>query len=89
MQSPAPRARKEATLGTRRDELKTRAKLLARLGYTQTQAVTRLTQNLAWEYERVGAPKVKKELAGLVAEAFVQAGVVKGTPAGGSKKKRS
>jgi hypothetical protein len=63
------------TTATREDEILARATLLARLGYTKKRIEARVKQNLAWEYEQVGAPIVAKRVAALITEGCRRAGL--------------
>jgi hypothetical protein len=80
-----PVKRKKRTAETREDELMSRAYVLARLGYAKKRIEARLKQNLAWEYEKLGAPVVQKRLAAAVSEACRRAGLAAPAP---SAKKR-
>lgn len=63
------------TRAVREDEIDKRAFLLARLGYPKKHAEERLRANLAWEYERVGKPRLQKRVGAIVSAAYKRAGV--------------
>jgi len=53
-----------------RRELRERAALLRRLGYSRAEVETRLASYEAWEYEPFHASPLAAEVAGIVAEVF-------------------
>ena len=63
------------TKATREDEISHRAFLMARLGFPKKVTEQRLSQNLAWEYERVGRATVDKRVGALVGAAYKRAGI--------------
>jgi hypothetical protein len=57
-----------------RKELAQRAAIFYRLGYTRDDAVERLTQNVAWDFETGGRPEslTDAEIASIVDQTFAR-----------------
>ncbi|MBM4320237.1 MAG: hypothetical protein FJ125_09805 [Deltaproteobacteria bacterium] len=64
----------EKALQMYRHELKERAGMLKRLGYTREDALMRLSTNLRWDWEVNPAPdyirELEQQLAGIVEEVY-------------------
>ena len=70
--TPRLKTTREATC--RESEIATRAFLLARLGYSKKEATRRMKDNVSWEYEGLGKPRINSRINALVNDAYRRAG---------------